>query len=498
MKRAAVVPRPAIGLDRRLSVPLHRQLYERLRVAILRGQLAAGARLPSTRSLAHELGISRTTVLVAYEQLRAEGYLEGRVGAGTTVALLPPESLLRAPGPSTGTTSRVRTGTRRSPSRRGALMAQAPNVPSTPPRSGAQAAFRVGVPALDAFPHELWNRLIVRRARRSPRDLVDYQEVGGYLPLRRAIAAHLGVSRGVRCDADQVVVVSGGQSAVDLVARVLLDPGDAAWLEDPGYLGARGALLGAGAEVVGVPVDDQGLDVSAGVELCPTARLAFVTPSHQHPLAVTMSLARRLELLAWAGRANAWIVEDDYDSEYRHAGRPLASLQSLDDDGRVIYVGTFTKVLFPALRIGYVVVPEDLVDAFLAARRFSDACPGALQQATLADFIGEGHFERHLRRMRTLYAGRAAVLSREATRHLDGILELQPPTAGIHVVGWLPSGVDDHMASRSAAAAGVVTRPLSMYRSGRSGRPGLVLGYGYIDEDGITRGVRRLAEALRR
>lgn len=362
---------PVISVDRSSAAPLHRQLYEGLREAILSGRLSAGALLPSTRELAAGLGVSRNTATSAYAQLLAEGYLEGRVGSGTYVARSLPDDLLRArsgPGGEPGGA-----GAEVALSRRGRLLAATPT--TTARDAGPARAFRPGIPALDAFPFGLWRRLESRFWRRPPPGLLGYGDPAGYGPLRAGISAYLRAARAVRCSPEQVIVVSGSQQALDLAARVLLDPGDAAWVEEPGYAGARAALLGAGARLVPVPVDEEGLDVAAGARLGPDARLVHVTPSHQYPLGATMSLARRLELLGWARRSGAWVLEDDYDSEYRYAGRPLEALQGLDAEGRVIYVGTFSKVLFPSLRLGYLVLPPDLVDAFAAARELTDRHP---------------------------------------------------------------------------------------------------------------------------
>jgi GntR family transcriptional regulator/MocR family aminotransferase len=300
----------------------------------------------------------------------------------------------------------------------------------------------------------------------------------------------------VRCDPEQVIVVSGSQQALDLASRVLLDPGDAVWVEDPGYIGARGALSGSGARLVSVPADEEGLVVEAGIQREPGARLACVTPSHQYPLGVTMSLARRLELLGWAGRSGAWVIEDDYDSEYRYTGRPLEALQGLDAEGRVVYVGTFSKVLFPALRLGYLVVPPDLIDAFTAARELVDRHPPTVEQAVLAGFIASGHFGRHLRRMRSLYAARQETLIEEISQHLSGLLDASPAESGMHLVGWLPAGADDKRASRRAAQQGVEAPPISLYRTHENVRGGLLLGYAAVDEARTRDGVRRLARAL--
>jgi GntR family transcriptional regulator/MocR family aminotransferase len=493
MARRAAVAMVALGLDPRLRVPRYRQLYDAIREAILAGRVRPGARLPSTRALAEQVGASRNTVLAAFEQLAAEGYVAGRVGAGTTVAATLPETLSRVRAEPVGAAGGART--RAALSRRGALLLR--SRPALPPGPGPRP-FRPGLPAFDAFPFELWARLVARRWRRAPRQLLDYGAPAGYQPLREAIAAYLGEARAVRCEAGQVIVVTGSQQGIDLTARVLLDPGDRVWMEDPGYPGARHALAAAGLRVAAVPLDAEGLDVHAAETRAPGARLAYVTPSHQYPLGVTMSLARRLALLAWAGRARAFILEDDYDSEYRYAGRPLAALQGLDGARRVIYLGTFSKVLFPALRLGYLVVPPDLVDAFTAARALTDRHSPSVTQAVLADFIADGHFARHIRRTRALYAERQAALVAAAARDLAGALRVSPSEAGMHLVGWLPPGADDRAASAAAAAAGVDVPPLTAFRARGRGPGGLLLGYAGLSPGEIRDGVRRLAAALGR
>jgi GntR family transcriptional regulator/MocR family aminotransferase len=490
--RSTFVTLTSLELDHASSIPLYRQLYEALRTAILAGRLRAGARLPATRTLAGEFGISRNTVMNAYAQLLAEGYVEGEVGSGTYVARTLPDELLYARAGATRMQLLSRRG--RTLSRRGTLLA-ATRVP-TPPFPGELKAFRPGVPALDAFPYELWARLVARRWRRPQRALLGYGDPAGHRPLREAIASYLGAARAVACEASQVIVVAGSQQALNVAARMLLDEGEAAWIEDPGYLGTRGALLGAGARLIPVPVDAEGLDLEAGKARSPEARLIYVTPSHQYPYGVTMSLPRRLALLEWASRAGAWVLEDDYDSEYRYAGRPLAALQGLDREGRVIYLGTFSKVLFPALRLGYLVVPPDLVEAFVAARAMVDRHSPTLDQAALADFIAEGHFARHIRRMRGLYAERQAILVEAARQQLAGLLDVPPAEAGMHLVGWLPAGVDDVDASQRAAAHGVEAPPLSLYSLEPLRRRGLLLGYTAVGEKEIREGVQRLAKAL--
>jgi GntR family transcriptional regulator / MocR family aminotransferase len=475
--------------------PLYQQLYSHMRAAILCGELGGGTKLPSTRALAHQLSVSRNTVLNAYNQLIAEGYLESVEGSGTFVARVLPDLLLTSPAhDSLSRTRRADAPKPRLSERASLQLASAHRSAPLPPASqAAPRPFRADMPALDAFPYELWSRLVVRHARRMPASAFTYQNAAGYRPLREAIAAHVTLSRRVHCTPEQIIIVSGAQAALDLAARMLINAGEPVWMEDPGYLGARGAFLGAGAQLIPVPIDHEGLVVEAGIARAPQARLVYLTPSHQFPLGVTMSLARRLALLDWARRADAYILEDDYDSEFRFAGRPLAALQGLDDAGHVIYIGTFSKVLFPALRIGYLIVPPPLVEAFLAVRRLIDIHPPMLEQATLADFIVEGHFARHLRRMRTLYAERRAALI-EAASALP--LDIQAPEAGIHCVGWLPDATDELALVRRAATHGLDLAPVSLFSLEPLGRKGLLLGYAGHSVQAIQDGVRRLAAAL--
>jgi GntR family transcriptional regulator / MocR family aminotransferase len=487
----------SIILDPTVSTPLYKQLYEELRSAILRGQLQAGARLPSTRAFALELGISRATVQLTFAQLSAEGYLQGRAGSGTYVAAtFPPEEVEHpvqhaSPGHSSSAGRTI--------SARANLWLSAPYFarPLLQPGQGLQRAFRVGLPAIDAFPRTLWQHLLLRSWRQmSPELLAYHQHPAGYLPLREAIASYLATARGVRCTAEQVIIVTGSQQGLDLAARVLLDPGQQVWMEDPGYPGARGALLGTGAQLVPVPVDAQGLVVQLGKERAPQARLAFVTPSHQFPLGVTMSMARRLSLLEWASAAGAWIVEDDYDSEFRYVGRPLAALQGIDRANRVLYLGTVSKVLFPAVRLGYLVVPPDLVNVFIAARLFSDIHPPLLEQVTLTAFLHEGHFVRHIRQMRQLYQQRQGMLVELARKTLAGGLDLQPAAAGMHLIGWLPGKQDDRQVARAAARVWVDVSPLSLYALAGTERTGILLGYTAVGTQEMRAGLERLASVL--
>jgi GntR family transcriptional regulator/MocR family aminotransferase len=490
-KRVAPVPFITLTLDPLAQVPLHRQLYDGLREAILKKRLAEGAQLPPTRMLAVDLGISRTTVVTAFEQLLAEGYLEARVGDGTYVARVLPEELLHAQSDARHAPSQTDKG--RAPSQRGKLLAC---TPVTNNHNRIPGAFQPGLPALDAIPFKIWEQLAARHYGKPSRELLAYGNPAGYRPLREVIATYLSTLRAVQCTAEQVLVVSGSQQALDIAARVLLDPGDAVWFEDPGYVGARGALIGSGASVVPVPVDEEGLNVAAGEALCADARMVYVTPSHQYPLGVVMSLKRRLALLAWAHRTGAWILEDDYSSEYRYHGRPLASLQGLDTHGQVVYIGTFSKVLFPALRLGYLVVPPDLVNTFSNAHALIARHTPLLEQAILADFIAEGHFARHIRHMRALYARRQQVLVEAAQQELTGLLDVSAHEAGMHLVGWLPDGADDREIAQRIATVGLSAPALSEFGLSTNLRPGLLLGYAGVDEEEIRQGVRRLAKVL--
>lgn len=485
-KHSYTLPLAVITLNLASDVPLYQQVYECLAQAILTGQLEPGLRLPSTRELASTLGVSRNTIVTAFDQLLAEGYLVAEVGSGTYVAYTLPEDLLTIHEPTSPTPPTF--SAKRGLSKRGMLLAitQA----SVSRKTNPDYVFAHGVPAIDEFPFELWTKLEARRYRHGGR-LFQYGQAAGYLPLREAIATYLKASRAVHCDPQQVIICGGSQQALDLIARLLLDAGDTVWLEDPGYLGARGAFQAAGAKIAPLPVDAEGLVIPHDNRQ--KVRLVYVTPSHQFPIGVTMSLARRLTLL---GRVHAWIIEDDYDSEYRYTGRPIPALQGLDSDGKVIYLGTFSKVLFPALRIGYLVVPPDMVDAFTNAQALINRGVSPILQAALTDFIQEGHLARHIRRMRVFYEERQAVFIEAAQRELGGFLELGAMDTGMHTVGWLPLQMSDVAMARRAETYGIETLPLSDYSLRPLERGGLVLGYAAATPANIRHGMKRLAEAL--
>ena len=485
------VPELRIPLDPAAAEPLHQQVYRGVRDAILSGSLPAGAQLPSSRRMADDLAVSRTTILVSFSQLVAEGYIVGAVGSGSYVASQIPDHLLQ-----------VRERVIRSPQVDPGLPAiseRARAITRIPRRSTAlyPRAFWAGVPPVDEFPLKIWSRIAARRQRNLTTAQLYHSPPSGHAPLREAIVTHLATARGVRCDADQILILSSAQEGLDIACRTLLNPGDPAWLEDPSWAGSRGALIGADARIVPVPVDRNGLDVDRGIALAPEARLVYVSPSHQFPMGVTLSLERRLTLLAWAAQQGAWIVEDDYDSEYRYTGRPLTALQGLDRSGRVLYIGTFNKTIFPALRIAYMVVPPALVEPVLRVRRVGGQHVPTVEQAILTDFIMEGHFARHLRRMRSIGRERRDELVAAATRDLAGVLEIEPTETGLHTVGWLPPGMDDVAASDSANDHQVHAAALSPHYSGPCPRRGLILGYAGLKPHEISAGMRRLAAGLR-
>ncbi|HLB90678.1 MAG TPA: PLP-dependent aminotransferase family protein, partial [Terriglobales bacterium] len=405
------------------GTPLYRWFYEELRAAILEGRLKPGARLPATRDLAEQYRLSRATVVSAFEQLKSEGYVEGKVGAGTYVSQVLPDELLQVGRVSWEGIERAR---------RVAWSAYAQRLKAFPggePRT--TRAFRANQAALDAFPTSLWAQVAARRLRRVSTRLLAGGEALGYRPLREAVAEYLNTSRGVKCSTEQVMIVSGVQEALERAAHLLLDPGDPVWVEEPGYPGAAIVFHAAGAKIFPVPVDSEGLDPELGERKWGRAKLIYVTPAHQFPLGVTMSLRRRLALLEWARRSHTLIFEDDYDSEYRYSGRPIPALQGLDRAGSVIFAGSFNEVLFPALRLAYLIVPSGMVDRFAAAQSVSMRHAPLIDQAVLCDFITEGHFARHIRRMRELYAERLSVFLDCARRRLDGMLEVPDVEAGL-------------------------------------------------------------------
>jgi GntR family transcriptional regulator/MocR family aminotransferase len=473
------------------SRPRHLALYDALREAILNGRLSAGARLPSTRDLARQLGLARGTVVAAFEMLTAEGYLSGVRGAGTSVVDTLPDAWFGAHDASVS--ERRRAAEPPPLSERGARLA------SSPFRAfpvSAPLPLRPHAPSVDGFPRKRWMQLVARQARVAAAAHLHEVDPRGYLPLRKAVAEHLRSSRGVRCETDQVAIVSGVHQALDVIARLVLDPGDAVWLEDPGYFGARAVLDAGGARVVPVNVDDKGLDVAHGRSVGRHARMAYVTPAHQSPLGALMPLDRRMSLLEWAHRERAWIFEDDYDSEFRYEGRPLPALQALDEHGVVIHAGTFSKALFPGLRLGYVVLPQSLVDPFAAAMATLQRFQPLLTQAVMTEFITEGDLGRHLRKMRHLYAERRAAMLEALDQTLGGRVEIVGGKSGFEVVALLPPGQDDRAICRAAREARLEPLPLSKYAVRPLERGGLLLGFAAVSAARTARAVPTLARIL--
>ena len=484
----ALVMDVPLKLDESGRFPLYRQIYEQLREMILTGALPGGTRLPPSRLLAGQYSLARVTVTTAYEQLKAEGYVLSRVGAGTFVAEdLPVFSPLDDSSGETFSPAFSRWGRR--------VMATAAGVQGGRGNARPVIDFGFGRSFPHIFPYDTWRRLLARYLSTDDTMLSRYGSVAGFEPLRQAVADYLGRQRGVRCTAAQVVIVSGMQQALDILARLLLNSGDEVLVETPGYVDAFELFRTFGAELRALPVDDDGFPVEK-IPLNSQARFAFVTPSNQFPRGGTMPLVRRLALLQWARRAGALVLEDDYDGELRYSEHPLAALQGLDKDGRVIYLGTFSKVLFPALRLGYVVLPPALLSPFLKAMELVDRGAPTLTQAAVADFIAEGHFERHLRRLRKEYGGRRRTMVEGLERHLPGQVHYSAVAAGLHVMLYLAPGLDEKTVVKEAALAGVGVYPGAPYHLEQPSRPSILLGFSGMSEAEIEEGVARLATVI--
>jgi len=477
--------------------PINQRVYRSLRRAILDGRLSAGARLPSTRTLAADLGVSRKAVAFAFTRLADEGYVEARVGAGTYVSATLPDAALtpwkgrRREALRQGIPIRLSSHARR-------VLAQRPfPPPGMRSPKALRYEFHYGSPAIADFPQDTWCRLVAARARSMSMRTLGYGRTLGFDGLRRAMAQYLTRARGVVANEDQIVVVNGSQQALDLTVRSLVDPGDRVVVEEPGYQGARQILVAAGARVIPTVVDEAGLDVSRlprGSDI----RLAYVTPSHQFPLGGVLPLARRLALLQWAQETGAYVVEDDYDSEFRYKGHPIEAVQGLDRAGRVLYVGTFSKVLFPSLRIAYLVVPPALVPAIAALKFLTDYHTPTFEQAVLADFISGGHFERHLRRTRIRNAARRQALLEAVGEHLGDRAEVVGANAGVHVVVWLrdfdASQLDE--LKKRAADRHVGIYPVTPYYLRTPRRAGLLFGYASLTEGDIRDAIAILGEVI--
>lgn len=504
--RTTNTPLLEIELNRHDTVPMQRQLFSQLRDLVLKGRLQPGERLPSTRYLAKELKCSRNTVLGAFDQLLAEGYLEGMTGSGTYISKELPDDMgtfFRGSHNKAGNKA-----LKESPglSKRGCELAE---MEKRVHRSSP--TFAPGMTDVASFPFPLWARSLARTWRYPKQDILRNPDPCGYIPLRKAIADHLRASRGLNCHWHQVMITSGAQQAVDLMARLLLDSGDVAWFEEPGYPGLRGPLHSAGVKMVPVPVDEEGISVSEGRRLAENARMAVVSPSHQYPLGAVMSLRRRLELLDWAEENNAWILEDDYESEFRYSGKPLTSLQGLEADrqserkqpSRVVYLGSFSKVLFNVLRLGYLVVPDDLVEAVASARTLMDERSSLLAQPALADFMAEGHFSSHIRRMRRVYGERQGILIKNIERYLSDYLTVSPDAAGLHITAFFTdyakTRVSDRRIVELADEDDISASPLSLfYSKSEHAKQGLLMGFGACQPEQIELGCKKLAGVFER
>ncbi len=463
-----------LGIDRDDMEPIQQQIARQIRELVLGGRLKPKAKLPSSRALAEQLGVARATVVEAFEQLASEGYIETRMGSGTTVAAELPESLLAAG---------------RKPSKPATLQKRHTREAAKP--------FRSGLVDWESFPHDEWGRILGRYWRNPPIALLEHNDAFGWMPLRSAIAAHLFEWRGLECDPVQVIITAGGSDAFDLIRRAVAETGDQMWLEEPGYATARRVFSIGGLEVVPVPVDEEGLRVVEARKLAPNAKLAFVTPARQYPTGVTMPLQRRLELLEWAKQANAIIVEDDYDSEYRYVGRPLPAMMSLDRTQRVIYSGTFSKVFSPIIRLGFIVVPMRLVETFQFERSTYGHPPSLLVQPALAQFMEQGQFAVHIRRMRRLYATRRQALLDVLLPHDGKLFEVDAPPSGLTIMLRLKNTADDDEIVSKLAMQGIEVQALSSYYAGRKKRRGLLLSFAGFSEKDLLQAGNKLVVILR-
>ena len=471
-----------LSVDRHGDEPMHRQIYAALRRAILNGQIPAQTLLPSTRSLAEDLKLGRNTVIMAYDQLQAEGFVEARRGSGTRVVPIQQDREGAAPGRTAPMRRRL--------SRRGQTIVRGPQ----PPRNAGVINFHPGVPETDLFPFSVWSRLLLRHARSRDESLLGYVDFAGHAGLRQTIASNISLSRGISCTADQVIVVTGAQAALDLVSRVLMDEGDHVWMEEPGYLGARSAFLAAGARLAPLRVDRNGWHL--GDPTLPAPRLVYVTPSCQWPFGTIMRVEERLQLLDIAERNRCWIIEDDYDGEYRFRGRPVPALHGLDPTGRVIYIGSFGKTLIPALRIGYLIVPRELARAFDRAVGITGQFAPLVLQATVNDFIEKGYFATHLKRMRRLYARRQAHFVQLCQTHLRPWITISENDAGMQLLAEFTEPLKDEDVVAAALKQGLDVQGISINYHATPPEHGLLLGYAAMDERKILRAVLALKAAF--
>jgi len=484
------IPLVSLNINSSSSVPLYKQLYNIFRQSILEGKYSPGQKLPGTRSLAAALNISRNTAVLAFEQLLIEGYIKGKIGSGTFVNEIP-DNILNIKENINRKKSEQKITTN--------LISQlgSPGLIRRNISTEEIIPFQNGLPSLDEFPIKIWLKLNNQISRSLSNNHLGYGDAAGYRPFREEIASYLRTYRAVNCSADQIIIVNGSQQGLDLIMRVLLKPGDIVWHEDPGYFGARASMLFAGAKIFPSPLDNEGLNIEYSSKKYPAPKLIYTTPSHQFPLGLTMSVSRRIQLLQYASRNNCWIIEDDYDSEFRYSGSPLPSLQGMDKNNCVLYLGTFSKVLFPGLRLGYLVLPDpQMLEVFVSAKSMMDRQSPVFEQMITSQFLKEGYFTRHIRKMRTLYKERQEFLINEIDRELNGVVKVNPSDTGMHIIAWLPENLNDAIISRKAKENNLIAYPLSEYVLKFKQKPGLLLGYTAFEKSKLKTGVKLLKKII--
>jgi GntR family transcriptional regulator/MocR family aminotransferase len=489
-KQIEEIPLVSLNINPSSDVPLYKQLYNTFRQSILEGTFSPGQKLPGTRSLAAELKISRNTVVLAFEQLLIEGYIKGKTGSGTFVNEIPDNILnIKESADRKKSEKKITTNLITQLGSPG-LIRRNTSIENIIP-------FQNGLPSIDEFPVKTWLKLNNQIARTLSNIHLGYGDAAGYKPFREEIASYLKTYRAVNCNAGQIIIVNGSQQGLDLIMRVLIERGDIIWHEDPGYFGARASMLFAGAEIFPSPLDNEGLNIEYSLKKYPAPKLIYTTPSHQFPLGSTMSASRRIQLLQYASRNNCWIIEDDYDSEFRYSGSPLPSLQGMDKNSCVLYLGTFSKVLFPGLRLGYLVLPDpQMLEVFVSAKSMMDRQSPVFEQLITSRFLKEGYFTRHIRKMRTLYKERQEFLLKEIEKELEGIVNVNHSDAGMHIIAWLPEGLDDRIISRKAAENNLIAYPVSEYVLKFKQKPGLLLGYTAFDKSKLKTGVKLLKKII--
>lgn len=467
-------------------------VYHTIRNAILDGRISTGIKLPSTRALAEMMSISRNSVIAGFERLTDEGYLYSKQGSGTYVSANIPDELVRTTNNPHATEHLEYTALNLNPM----VNSLASSWNQSRPNTNKHQIFNIGIGCVDQFPHELWGRLLGRVWRKSKHVITHYNHPDGYSPLKQLLVDYVRSTRGVHCSEKQIIIVNGTQQAINLAARVLLKQGDKVWLDDPGYDSAKAILMGQGAKIIPIPSDDEGMDIAYAAKYHPDAKLVYTAPSHQFPLGTTLSLARRLALLDWAQQNNAWVFEDDYNSEFRFLSKPIQALQGLDNHQRVIYAGTFSKMMYPGFRLGFLIVPEILSDAFTMMKYYSDSHCSYLEQAALAQFIQEGHYARHVRKIRKICHERQNTFFTAINSYLSDIFDVQLTDSGIHTVCWVKQGYDIDIILQQCRLLGFGAQPLSRYCINSKNNNAILFGYAAHAESDITNSVKLLSERL--